>query len=105
MLNALCKVKNGKFTGNWAYPTELVKHNKHMQLYDALAMLCEAYLSCGVPKVVNSMLIMPLYKHKGSKQDPDNYIGISLIHLLGKLLAALVLAKLEQHALVLAMLT
>ena len=44
------------------------------------------------------MLIMPLYKCKGSKQDPDNYRDISLIHSLGKLLAVLVLQKLEQHA-------
>ena len=51
-----------------------------------------------MPKVVNSMLIMPLYKRKGSKLDPDNYRGISLIHPVGKLLAALVLEKLEQHA-------
>ena len=70
-----------------------------MQLYDALALLCEEFLSHGVPKAVNSMLIMPLYKRKGSKLDLDNYRGISLIQPVGKLLAALVLGKLEQHAL------
>ena len=52
-------------------------------------------LSRGVPKVVNSMHIIPLHKCKGSKLDPDNYRGISLIHPVGKLLAALVLGKLE----------
>ena len=51
-----------------------------------------------MPKVVNSMLIMPLYKRKGSKLDSDNYRGISLIDPVRKLLAALVLVKLEQHA-------
>ena len=69
-----------------------------MQLYDALALLCEEFSSCGVPKAMNSMLVMPLYKCKGSKLDPDNYRGISLIHPVGKLLAALILVKLEQHA-------
>ena len=90
-------MKNGKPSGNCAYPIDLIKHHKHVQLYDALSLLCEEFLSCGVPKVVNSMLIMPLYKRKGSKLDPDNYRGISLIHPVGKLLAALVLEKLEQH--------
>ena len=69
-----------------------------MQLYDTMAWLCEEYLNRGVPKAVNSMLIMPLYKRKGSKLDPDNYRGINLIHPVGKLLATLVLGKLEQHA-------
>ena len=95
MLRALAKVKNGKSSGNCAYTIDLVKHHKHVQLYDSLALLCEACLSHGIPKAVNSMLIMPLYKRKGSKLDPDNYRGISLIHPLGKLLAALVLEKLE----------
>ena len=88
-------MKNGKSSGNCAYPIDLIKHHKHVQLYNALALLCEEILSCGVPKAVNLMLIMPLYKCKGSKLDPDNYRGISLIHPVGKLLAALVLGKLE----------
>ena len=95
MLNALCEVKNGRSAGNCAYPIDLIKHQRHVQLYDALALLCEDFLSRGVPTAVNSMLVMPLYKCKGSKLDPDNYRGISLIHPVGKLLAALVLGKLE----------
>ena len=97
MLDALCKVKNGKSSGNCAYPIDLLKHHKHVQLYDALALLCKEFLSSGVPKVVNSMLVMPLYKRKGSKLDPDNYRGISLIHPVRKLLAALVLGKNNMH--------
>ena len=72
LLNVLCNVKNGKSTGNCAYPIDVVKHHKHVQLYDALAMPCEECLSCGLPKVMNSMLVMLLYKHKGSKHYPDN---------------------------------
>ena len=88
-------MKNGKSSGNCVYPIDLIKHYKHVQLYDALALMCGEFLSCGVPKAVNSMLIIPLYKRKGSKHDPDNYRGISLIHPVGKLLAALVFGKLE----------
>ena len=40
LLAAFCKVKNGKSSGNCAYPTDLIKHHKHVQLYDALALLC-----------------------------------------------------------------
>ena len=32
LLDALCKVKNGKSSGNCAYPIDLVKHHKHVQL-------------------------------------------------------------------------
>ena len=61
-------------------------------------MLCEECLSHGMPKAVHLMLIMPLHKCKGSKLDLNNYRGISLIHPVGKVLAALVLGKLEQHS-------
>ena len=98
MLDALCKVKNGKSAGNCAYPIDLIKPHRHVQLYDALALLCKEFLSRGVPKAVNSMLVMPIYKCKGSKLDPDNYRGISLIHAVGKLLAALEFGRLEKHA-------
>ena len=40
LLAVLCKVKNGKSAGNCAYPIDLIKHHKHVQLYDALALLC-----------------------------------------------------------------
>ena len=86
LFGTLCKVKNVKSADNCTYPINLIQHHKHVQLYDTLALLCKEFLSCGVPKAVNSMLIMPLYKHKGSKFDPDNYRGISLIliHPVGK---------------------
>ena len=97
LLDALCTAKNGKSSGNCAHPIDLIKYHKHVQLYDALALWCKEYLSCGVPKAVNSMLIMPLYMRKGSKLDQDNCRGVSLIHPIEKLLAALVLGKWEQH--------
>ena len=91
-------MQNDKSSGNFEYSIDLIKHYKHVQLFDALDLLCEEFLRPDVTEAVNSMLIMPLYKHKGSKLDPDNYRGISLIQNVGKLLAALVLGKLEQHA-------
>ena len=97
-MNALCKAKNGRFTGNGAYSIYLVKYHNHAQLYNALTMLRGECFNCRVPKMVNSMLIMPLHKHKGSKHDLDNNRGISLIDPLCKLLVAVVIAKLEQYA-------
>ena len=43
LLNVLCKVKNGKSSGNCAYPIDLIKHHKHVQLYNALALLCKNF--------------------------------------------------------------
>ena len=48
LLNALSKVKNGKSSGSCAYSIDLVKHHKHVQLNDALAMFSKS-LSHGVP--------------------------------------------------------
>ena len=56
MLDALSKVKNGKSAGNCAYPIDLIKHHRHVHLYDALALLCEEFLSRGVLKAVHAFI-------------------------------------------------
>lgn len=98
VIAAVGRLKSGKSAGNCSYPIDFAKCHKDGKFYDALTVLCSALLNSGIPNSLNSMLIMPLYKSKGSKLDPNNYRGISLIHPLGKLLAAIVLGKLEVHA-------
>ncbi|CAL4064203.1 unnamed protein product, partial [Meganyctiphanes norvegica] len=42
-------------------------------------------------------LIRPLYKNKGSKEDANNYRGISLISCIGKLFTALINKRLADY--------
>ena len=56
-----------------------------------LAKLFNTILKSGIiPSSWCISFISPIYKNKGSKSDPDNYRGISLISCLGKLFTALI---------------
>ena len=76
----------------------MLREHEHDAIYDALAHATQVWLNKGVPKQLNAMLYMPLYKGKGARTDPDSYRGISLIHPLGKLMSTLVLNQLEKNA-------
>ena len=54
-------------------------------------MLFNIILNTGlIPKVWSICLIQPIYKGKGSVNDPDNYRGISLISCLSKIFTAVI---------------
>ncbi len=42
--------------------------------------------------------IIPLYKHKGSKYDPDNYRAITIVSCLGKLFTSVITTRLTSYA-------
>ena len=54
-------------------------------------------LSGVVPSVWCLGMIKPLYKKKGSLDDPDNYRGITLLSCLGKLFTACINARLTEY--------
>ena len=49
-----------------------------------------------MPKDWLSSFISPAFKNKGSKSDPNNYRGISLISCIGKLFTALINYRVTQ---------
>ena len=42
-------------------------------------------------------MISPVWKHKGTPSDPAKYRGLSVLHLLGKLLALCYLHRLDEE--------
>ena len=54
------------------------------ELFEMVAELFTTFAQHGYPKQLNTLLLMPLWKRKGNKADPQNYRGISLIHPLGR---------------------
>ena len=53
-------------------------------MYALIAELFNVFAKHGYPTQLNTLLLLPLWKHKGSKGDPGMYRGISLIHPLGR---------------------
>ena len=84
----------GKSAGLAHYKADILR-DCQPGLYTNIAKLFTILAQHSYPKTFNTLIIMPLWKHKGSKDDPKTYRGISLIHPLGRLFAKCVEARLE----------
>ena len=84
----ISKLKNNKTPGLDLLRNEFLKIAPN----DLVEFICNFFnfiLNSGlIPDVWCKGMIMPLYKNKGDKKDPDNYRGITLLSCLGKLFTA-----------------
>ena len=88
VISVVKKLKNGKSTGIDFIHNEFLKQSNDV-LLDFYCKFFNVILETGiVPDIWCKGLIMPLYKNKGSRTDPDNYRGITLLSCLGKLFTA-----------------
>lgn len=78
------KMKQGKAAGADGIINEFIK-STFEKLKNVYCKLFNLILKVGVvPEVWTIGFIVPLYKNKGSKGDPDNYRGITLMSCMGK---------------------
>ena len=90
------KLKNNKSCGIDNIINEFIKFspNEYKLL---IVKLFNIILKTGIiPSSWCISFISPIYKNKGSKSDPDNYRGISLISCLGKLFTAVINERLTK---------
>jgi hypothetical protein len=85
--------RNKALGGSWL-SAELLRNHGDRGIYRALAALMTQVCHQGIPPAWNCLQIRSLFK-KGDPLDPSNYRGISLMGILPKLLAAVILARLE----------
>ena len=62
-------------------------------------MLCECWNEGAVPQDMRDAKIVTLYKNKGERSDCNNYRGISLLSIVGKVFARVILVRLQKLAL------
>ena len=72
----------GKSAGLAQYKLDVLR-NCTAGLYELIAKFFDVFAANGYPRTLHTLMIMPLWKAKGSKSDPTTYRSISLIHLLG----------------------
>ena len=92
------KLKNNKSCGIDNIVNEFIKYSpsEYKQL---MVKLFNLILKSGImPSSWGISFISPIFKNKGSRKDPDNYSGISIISCLGKLFTALINERLTKFA-------
>ena len=98
LLDAIKGISYGKATGSDGIPAEIFKCGGD-QLHNALhRLLCKCWEEGAVPQEMRDSIITTLYKNKGDRSYCNNYRGISLLCIAGKLFARVALRRLQQLA-------
>ena len=92
---AIDSLKHGKAPGKDAIPPEVIKHGKPALLHHLHVLLLLCWKEGTVPQDMRDANIVTLYKNKRDRSDCNNYRGISLLSVVGKVFARVALTKLQ----------
>ena len=77
---------SGKAPGSDGIPQDPIKHCKTTLLHSLHVLLCQRWQEGAVPQDMRDAKIITLFKKKGERRDCNNYRGISLLSVIGKVL-------------------
>ncbi len=92
-------LKWGKAPGICCINAELLKAGGNAVLMSLHAVLCSAWNTGIIPADWKRGLVVPLWKGKGDRQDCNNYRGVMLLSLLGKVFARIIIDRVCHHLL------
>ena len=92
---AIDALASGKAPGEDGIPPEIIKCGKSALLQPLHELLCLCWREWKVPLDMRDSKIVTLYKCKGDCSDYNNYRGISLLSIEGKVFARVVLSRLQ----------
>ena len=95
----LNRLKWGKALGICGIHAELLKAGGNAALVSLHAVLCSAWNTGIIPTDWMRGLIVPLWKGKDDRQDCINYRGVTLLSVLGKVLARIIIDRVRHHLL------
>ena len=88
-------LSTGKAPGEDGIPGEVIKAGKEELIEDLHELLCLCWKEGSVPQDIRDAKIATLYKNKGDRSDCNSYRGISLLSIVGKVFARVILARLK----------
>ena len=88
----------GKAPGSNSIPPDLIKHCKTTLLHPLHEVLSQCLREGGVLQDMGDAKIITLYKNKGERSNCNNYRGISLLSIIGKVYAWVLLIHLQKLA-------
>ena len=93
---AIDALESGKAPGEDGIPPEIIKCGKAALVLEPLhELLCLCWSEGKVPQDMRDSKITTLYKCKGDCNDSNDYRGISLLIIVGKVFARVVLSRLQ----------
>ncbi|XP_078661585.1 uncharacterized protein LOC144905710 [Branchiostoma floridae x Branchiostoma belcheri] len=95
---AIDSLRSGKAPGMDGIPPEVIKSAKGVLLPELHDLLCQCWEEGEIPQDMKDSNIITLYKNKGDRSDCNNYRGISLLSIVGKIFARVVLGRLQRLA-------
>ena len=95
---AIREISSGKAPGLDGIPAEIFKCGGSKLLDTLHQLLCKCWELGSVPQDMRDSSINNLYKNKGDRSDRNNYRGISLLCIAGKLFARVALHRLRKLA-------
>ena len=96
---AVAKLKGGKAAGICNISAELLKAGGDAMIRGLHAVLSAVWRSGTIPPDWKRGLVVPIWKGKGDRQDCNNYRGITLLSVPGKVLAHILLTRIRCHLL------
>ena len=87
---------SGKAPGSDGISSDLIKHCKTTLLHSRHVLLCQCWQEGAVPQDMRDPKIITLFKNKGERSDCNNYRGISLLSVIGKVFAKVILIRLQK---------
>jgi hypothetical protein len=97
--DAISELQCGKSAGPDGIPPEVFKSGGNSLTHKFTEFLCMCWEDGCLPQDLKDARIVHLYKGKGEKSSCDNYRGISLLSIAGKVLAKVILNRLNAHLL------
>ncbi|KAG0724898.1 Transposon TX1 uncharacterized protein [Chionoecetes opilio] len=94
---AVAKLKGGKAAAVCNISAELLKAGGEAMIRGLHAVLIAVWQSGTIPPDWKRGLVVPIWKWKGDRQDCNNYRGITLLSVPGKVLAHLLLTRIRSH--------
>ena len=95
---AIDRLACGKAPGSDGIPPEVLKCGKPALLQQLHDLLCLCWEQGYIPQDMRDANIITLYKNKGDRSDCNNYRGISLLSIVGKAYARVILNRLQTLA-------
>ena len=95
---AIESLSTGKAPGKDGIPPEIIKCGNSALMEHLHDLLCQCWEEGAVPQDMRDANIVTLYKNKGDRSDCNNYRGISLLSIVGKVFARVILNRLQKLA-------